>query len=58
MTQANADYYATRAAAERRLSAEANDVRAARAHCILAESYEALAANCQAEHRMMRMIAD
>lgn len=56
MGQSDAEYYAARALVERRLSAQAHDVRAARAHTILAERYQALAAGSSVARRSLHLV--
>ena len=56
MRQPDAEYYAARAMAERRLSAAADDVRGARAHTLLDERYQALAAGCAVGPKPLQLI--
>jgi hypothetical protein len=53
--QSDEDYYAARAAAERRLSQTASDPRAAGVHEAMAERYEALRASTNVERPVLRI---
>jgi hypothetical protein len=53
MGQTDADYYAARALEARRLSLTADDVRAGCAHALMADRYEALAAECRAQRKTL-----